>query len=170
MSLMLMPSGARRPDSSRPLVSQSTPASSAWLATDCTRAATAKQPMTPGNDPELGMPTLPPTSTKTCPARYADRAIMAVLNTRCVGEGPRRSPNRVQAPTSAAPTGPTRTAAARVAAELGDQAISFGRSSVAVDSKMTSSTPSTTTSRHQAALPNGPRTISTTATVTTAPM
>ncbi len=63
---------------------------------------------------------------------------MAVLNTRCAGEGLRRSPNRVQAPTRAAPTGPTRTAAARVAEELGDQAISFGRSSVAVDSKITS--------------------------------
>src|SRR6202050_5641052 len=119
---MLMPSGARRPDSSRPVVSKSTPASSVWLATACTRAATATQPITPGNEVELGMPTLPPTSTKTLPARYADRAIMAVLNTRCVGEGLRRRPNRVQATTSAAPTGPTRTAAARVAEELGDQA------------------------------------------------
>src|ERR1700735_4789947 len=49
------------------------------------------------------VPTCPPAATKTRPARYADRAIMPVLNARWATEGPRRNPNMVQAPTSPAP-------------------------------------------------------------------
>ncbi len=160
----------RRPRLCGPLVSQSTPPSSPWFATACTTAATAKGPMIPGNDPDTGWPTCPCAAMKARPARYADRASMPVLNTRWTSEGPRRSPNRVQAPTSAAPTGPTRTTAARVAIGLGDHASSLGRSSVAVDSKTTRSTPSTATSRHQVTPPNGPRMSSTAAAATIAPM
>src|SRR6516225_3100980 len=76
----------------------------------------------------------------------------------------------VQAPTSAAPTGPSKTAAARVAEELGDQASWRGRSNVAVDSKTTSSRPSTATSRHQRRSPNGPRMITAAARTTTTPI
>ena len=151
-----MPSGARRPAKSRSLVSQSTPASSVWLVTACTTAATANGPIIVRNGVECGVPTCPPTAMKTRPARYADRAIMPVLNARWATEGPRRIPNMVQAPTSPAPTGPSKTAAARVAEELGDQASCRGRSKVAVDSKTTSSRPSTATFRHQRRSPNGP--------------
>src|SRR5580693_8335008 len=165
-----MPSGARRPAKSRSLVSQSTPASSAWLVTACTTAATANGPITFGNEVESGIPTVPPIATKAWPARYADRAIMAVLNTRWVIDGPRRIPKMVQAPTSPAPTGPSKTAAARVAEELGDQASCRGRNKVAVDSKTTSSRPSTATFRHQRRSPNGPRMIKTAAMRTTAPI
>ena len=153
---MLMPRGARRPAKSRSLVSQSTPASRVWLVTACTTAAIANGPIIFADDAESGTPTCPPTATNTRPARYADRAIMPVLNARWAAEGPRRIPNMVQAPTSAAPTGPSKTAAARVAEELGDQASCRGRSSVAVDSKTTSSRPSTATFRHQRRSPNGP--------------
>src|SRR6516164_4812907 len=92
---------------------------------------------------------------------------MPVLNSRWATDGPRRIPKMVQAPTSAAPTGPSRTAAARVAEELGDQASCRGRSKVAVDSKTTSSRPRTATLRHQRRSPNGPRMISAAARTTT---
>ena len=94
---------------------------------------------------------------------------MAVLNTRWASDGPRRSPKMVQAPTRAAPTGPSRTAAARVAEELGDQASCRGRSKVAVDSKTTSSRPSTATFRHQRISPKGPRMSTIAAASTTTP-
>src|SRR5580704_545747 len=167
---MLTPKGARRPARSRSLVSQRMPASSEWLVAACTTAATANGPITFGNVPASGTPTWPPMATNTQPARYADRAIMPVLNSRWATDGPRRIPKMVQAPTSAAPTGPSRTAAARVAEELGDQASCRGRSNVAVDSKTTSSRPRTATFRHQRRSPNGPRMISAAARTTTTPI
>src|ERR1700677_629450 len=122
--------------------------------------------MTPGNEPERGAPTCPPSARKIRPARYALSVYIAVLNTRCTAEGPRRTVSNVQAPTSAAPIGPIKTAAARAAAEPGDQVSSFVRSTVAVDSKIATTAPSTATSA-QAIPPNGPRATITTVTITT---
>ena len=84
---MLMPRGARRPAKSRSLVSQSTPASRVWLVTACTTAAIANGPIIFADDAESGMPTCPPTAMNTRPARYADRAIMPVLNARWADRG-----------------------------------------------------------------------------------
>ena len=61
-------------------------------------------------------------------------------------------------------------AAARVAEELGDQASCRGRNNVAVDSKTTSSRPSTATFRHHRISPNGPRMITAAAATTTTPI
>jgi hypothetical protein len=47
---------------------------------------------------------------------------MEALNTRWVRSRPRRTLNSAVAPTTSAPTGPTRTTAASVTDELGDQA------------------------------------------------
>src|SRR5580698_3694481 len=123
--------------------------------------------MTPGYELEGGAPTCPPSARNTRPARYALSVSIAVLNARCVTDGPRRTPSSVQAPTSAAPIGPVKTAAARVAVEPGVHASSFVRSTVESDSKITTTPPSTATSG-QATPPNGPRTTSTTVTITTA--
>ncbi len=96
---------------------------------------------------------------------------MPVLNARWAGEGPRRRLKTVQAPTRAAPTGPTKTAAASVAVVLADQERFPGDKRVAVDSEMTSSKPRTAISRHEfAENVNGPRAIRTTATTTTVTM
>src|SRR5438132_1549753 len=96
---------------------------------------------------------------------------MPVLNARCATEGPRRRPNTVQAPTSAAPAGPTRTAAAKVAVEFADQERFPGRRRVAVDSQITRSKPRTATSRQKFPLDgNGPKAIRTAATATTVAM
>src|SRR6266516_4227375 len=77
--------------------------------------------MIPGKDFSLGSPTWPPQARNTRPARYALSAYIDVLKTRCRRDGPRRRPNAVQAPTMAAPTGPTKTTEASIAAELDDQ-------------------------------------------------
>ncbi len=68
-SSKLMPMELRRSSASRLLVSQSTPPSSPWFVTAWTTAATAKGPITPGNDPDPGMPTCPPVAMKARPAR-----------------------------------------------------------------------------------------------------
>src|SRR5690349_4527872 len=66
---------------------------------------------------------------------------MAVLNSRCAGDGPRRSENRVKQLTSAAPTGPQSTTAASDAMVLADQARPRGLTRVAEVSQATSSRP-----------------------------
>ena len=91
--------------------------SSTWVT-----VAAAYGPMTPGNELGPGTATVPPNSRYTWPARYALTVYIPVLNSRCIGDGPRLMPSSVQHATSAAPTGPVRTTAARLATELDDQA------------------------------------------------
>src|ERR1700722_12827887 len=96
---------------------------------------------------------------------------MPVLNTRWAGDGPRRRLNAVHAPTRAAPTGPTRTAAASVAVVLADQERFPSDKRVAVDSEITSSKPRTAISRQEIQENvNGPRTMRTTPTAKTVAM
>src|SRR5580692_8446013 len=94
---------------------------------------------------------------------------MPALNTRCVGDGPRRTPNSLQQPTSAAPTGPHKTTAASDAMLLADHARPRGLIRVAEDSQATRSRPSAPTWT-QSSRPNGPATITATAAATTRPM
>src|SRR5262245_54738279 len=86
-----------------------------------------------------------------------------------MGDGPRRMPSSVQQATSAAPTGPVSTTAARLAMELDDQARLRDSSSVAVDSDAASSRPSVMTAV-QLIPAKGPRAISTAAVMITAPI
>src|ERR1700722_15623811 len=140
------------------LVSQNTHRRSAKLTVTCTAAAAANGPMTPGNALGPWAPTCPPNSRKVRPARYALTANIAALNTRWVGDGPRRTPSRVQAPTRAAPTGPQSTTAASDAMLLADQARPREFSRVADDSHATRSRPSAPIWT-QSSPPNGPAAI-----------
>jgi hypothetical protein len=75
--------------------------------------------------------------------------------------------SNVQHPTSAPPTGPTRTTAARLAMLAADQARLRDRSTVAVDSETISSRPSAATCAQSIPV-NGPTAMTTTAAVMTA--
>ena len=94
---------------------------------------------------------------------------MPALKSRCGRLGPRRTPSSVQAPTIAAPTGPTRMTAARLAVLFADQARLRDFSTVAMDSQATTSRPSTSTWA-QSIPAKGPRAITTTAAAITAPI
>ena len=89
---------------------------------------------------------------------------------RALGQGrPRRRLKAVHAPTRAAPTGPTRTAAAKVAVVFADQERSPGLKRVAVDSERTSSKPRIAISRHEfPGNAKGPQAITAAAAATTA--
>src|SRR3979409_1789987 len=101
--------------------------------------------MMPGKDSSLGSPTWPPQARNKRPARDALGAYIDVLKTRCRMDGPRRRPNAVQAPTMAAPTGPTKTTEASMAAELEDHVSCPLRSCVALDSETITRIPRNTT-------------------------
>src|SRR5262252_6503437 len=64
---------------------------------------------------------------------------MEALNTRWTGPRPRRTLNNEVAPTTSAPTGPTRTTAASVTDELGDQADCRDATAVGVESQIRNS-------------------------------
>src|SRR6266702_1630297 len=133
------------------------------------KAAAANGAMMAGKDLSVGSPTWPPKARKARPARYALSAYIDVLKTRCRRLGPRRRPNAVQAPTMAAPTGPTRTTEASMAAELDDQVSCPLRSCVALDSETITRIPRKTTYCHFRPV-NGPLATSAAAATTTAPM
>ena len=95
---------------------------------------------------------------------------MAVLNARWATDRPRRSPNTVQAPTRRRADRPEQDRGGQGGGGVRRPGELPRRSGVAVDSKTTSSRPSTATSRHQLISPNGPRMSTTAATMTTAPM
>src|SRR5580698_11123131 len=94
---------------------------------------------------------------------------MAALNTRWTGDGLRRTPNSVQPPTRAAPTGPHSTTAASDAMLLADHDRPRGFTTVAEDSQATRRRPSAPTWT-QSSPPNGPTAIMTTAAATTMQM
>src|SRR6516225_1053108 len=64
---------------------------------------------------------------------------MDAMNTRWVRPRPRRTLNSEVAPTTSAPTGPTRTTAASVTDELGDQADCRDATAVGVESQIRNS-------------------------------
>src|SRR5690242_7132952 len=69
---------------------------------------------------------------------------MEALNTRWVASRPRRTLNSDVAPTTSAPTGPTRTTAASVTDELGDQPDCRDATAVGVESQIRNSSARTT--------------------------
>src|ERR1700730_18653102 len=91
--------------------------------------------MMAGKDFSFGSPTWPPKARNARAAMYALSAYIDVVKARCRRSGARRRHNAVQAPTMAAPTGPTRTTEASMAAELDDQVSCPLRSCVALDSE-----------------------------------
>src|SRR6201995_6191296 len=135
-----------------------------WVA-----AAPTNGPIRCGNEARAGTPTVPPSARNTCPAAYALSAYMAPLKIRCWIRGTRRRLNALTKPTVPAPTGPTRTTEARVAAYPGDQASREGRIAVGVDSQTRNRTARTATWVHSIPV-NGPFPTRAAVAMTTAPM
>jgi hypothetical protein len=130
-------------------VSRRIPHSSPWLITTCTTAAAANGQIMSGKSLGLGRCGTPLKYSNAFPAANPDTAYIAPLKSRSATISWRRRLITAIAPVSAAPMGPSRTTAASVADELGDQADCRVASGVGVASQTRNSSWSTPSSIHQ---------------------
>src|SRR5258708_26951989 len=155
------------------LVIWRTPQIRPWLTKTCAAAAAANGQMIAGKLGGPGRPMCPPSTTNALPAAKPATAYIPPLNTRSARRVLRRTLIRDTAPTSAAPSGPSSTTAARVADELGDQAACRAASGVGVESQIRNKSMSTPSTIHQLRLRGRSESLGATteaAAITTAPM